>query len=400
VGAGRAAAEYRQRAEQHPWPPRWLRWLPPSLILVTTVLDHATPPRYFFGSLLSASVVLAIFAYPPLGVAATGATGCLLLAVTQQFEDYIGPMTIVALIVLGSVTVLSVVLCVVLQRGESRFRRVVAVAEAAQLALLRPLPDRIGSLRMAGFYRAADDEALIGGDLYSVRPTPFGTRVIVGDVKGKGINATQTVATVISTFQEAALLHPTLPQVADRIDVALQLDRDNPPPEPVSDTPAEPTAARAEGLADELFTTAVLLEFSPDARTVRILDRGHQPLVVIRPRATSVVETEHSLPLGMADLLTEPPGTTTCLLEPGDILLAYSDGVTEARDSTGTFYPLPERLQRHCGDRTQPVSPSDVISFLQEDVTRWAHTLDDDVIAIAFQRVRHGDPQILTPTPS
>ncbi|MEV5697252.1 PP2C family protein-serine/threonine phosphatase [Streptomyces anthocyanicus] len=350
-------------------------------------LDHATPPRYFFGSLLTASVVLAIFVYRPLGVAATGAIGCLFLAVTVQIEDYIGPMTVVALVVLGSVTLLSVVLCVMLQRAASRYRRVLAVAEAAQLALLRPLPDRIGSLRMAGFYRAADDEALIGGDLYSVRPTPFGVRAIVGDVKGKGINATQTVATVISTFQEAALLHPTLPQVADRIDVALQLDRDNPPPEPVSHTQPEHSADDAKGLVDELFTTAVLLEFTSDARTVQVLDRGHQPLLIVRRHTTSVVPAEHSLPLGMADLLTEPPGTTACRLEPGDILLAYSDGVTEARDSTGIFYPLPERLQHHYATSAQPVSPSDLISFLQEDVTRWAHTLGDDVIAIAFQRI-------------
>ncbi|BDD70840.1 membrane protein [Streptomyces lividans] len=387
MGVGRAAAEYRRQAEQHPWPPRWLRWLPPSLILVTMALDHATPPRYFFGSLLTASVVLAIFVYRPLGVAATGAIGCLFLAVTVQIEDYIGPMTVVALVVLGSVTLLSVVLCVMLQRAASRYRRVLAVAEAAQLALLRPLPDRIGSLRMAGFYRAADDEALIGGDLYSVRPTPFGVRAIVGDVKGKGINATQTVATVISTFQEAALLHPTLPQVADRIDVALQLDRDNPPPEPVSHTQPEHSADDAKGLVDELFTTAVLLEFTSDARTVQVLDRGHQPLLIVRRHTTSVVPAEHSLPLGMADLLTEPPGTTACRLEPGDILLAYSDGVTEARDSTGTFYPLPERLRHHYATSAQPVSPSDLISFLQEDVTRWAHTLGDDVIAIAFQRI-------------
>ncbi len=253
VGAGRAAAEHRQRDERHPWPPRWLRWVPPALVVATMVLDQVTPPRYFFGALLTASVVLALFTYPPLGVLAVGAAGCVLLAVTETLEDYVGPMTIAALTVLATITVLSTSLCVVRQRIESRFRRVQAVAEAVQLALLRPLPARIGPLRLAGFYRAADDEALIGGDLYSVRPTPFGIRVIVGDVKGKGISATQTVATVISSFQEAALLQPSLDQVAERIDVALQLDRDNPPAEPMGGRPArvrprEGTGAGGRGL--------------------------------------------------------------------------------------------------------------------------------------------------------
>ncbi|CAM5263850.1 Serine/threonine-protein phosphatase OS=Streptomyces tendae OX=1932 GN=GUR47_04840 PE=4 SV=1 [Streptomyces tendae] len=254
------------------------------------VLDQVTPPRYFFGSLLAASVVLALFTYPPLGVVAIGAAGCALLAVTEWLEDYIGPMTVVALTVLATVTVLSASLCVVRRRAESRFRRVQAVAEAVQLALLRPLPARIGPLRLAGFYRAADDEALIGGDLYSVRPTPFGIRVIIGDVKGKGISATQTVATVISSFQEAALLQPSLSQVAERIDVALQLDRDNPPPEPMGDGRPAYTPGRPRGRRTSVFVTAVLLEFSADARTVRILDRGHQPVFTIRHGEAAVVE--------------------------------------------------------------------------------------------------------------
>jgi hypothetical protein len=355
------------------------------------LLDQVTPPRYFFASLLTASVVLSLFTYPPFGVLAIGAAGCVLLVVTEAIEDYIGPMTIVALTVLPAVTVLSTSLCVVRRRAEKRFHRVQAVAEAVQLALLRPLPERIGPLRLAGFYRAADDEALIGGDLYSVRPTPFGTRVIVGDVKGKGISATQTVATVISSFQEAALLHPSLSQVAERIDVALQLDRDNPPMEPMGgDRPAY-MAEGTPGPADEVFATAVLLEFSADACAVRILDRGHQPLLTIRHGTASVVETDHSLPLGMGDLLTAPPRTVTHPLNPGDILIAYSDGVTEARDSAGTFYPLRERLQDHCADSAGPISPTRLVTFLEEDVARWAPTLGDDLVAIAFQSAPSGD---------
>jgi serine phosphatase RsbU (regulator of sigma subunit) len=138
-------------------------------------------------------------------------------------------------------------------------------------------------------------------------------------------------------------------------------------------------------LADELFATAVLLEFASDGGAVRILDRGHQPLLAVRGRTTSVVETEHSLPLGMADLLPGPPDTAERALEPGDILVACSDGVTEARSRTGTFYPLRERLQAYCDDGDRPVSPADLITFLQDDLARWAPTLCDDVIAIAFQ---------------
>ncbi|WP_256332599.1 PP2C family protein-serine/threonine phosphatase [Streptomyces sp. 2131.1] len=302
--------------------------------MATLVIDQLTPPRYPLGPMLSASVVLSLFTYPPAGVLATGAAGCLLLTLTQMGEDYVGPLTIISLIVLAILTLLSTWLCMVRQQTENRFRRVQTVAESVQLALLRPLPERIGPLRLAGFYRAADEEALIGGDLYSVRPTPFGLRAIVGDVKGKGIAATQTVASVISTFQEAAPLHPSLSQVAERIDAALQLDRDYPPMGPLQGAGPASSPAQATAPAEEVFATAVLLEFSDDARAVRILDRGHQPLIIVRDGDVSVVESDHSLPLGMGDLLAGPPHAVTHPLRHGDILIAYSDGITEARNAT------------------------------------------------------------------
>ncbi|MFF4173242.1 PP2C family protein-serine/threonine phosphatase [Streptomyces sp. NPDC001744] len=403
MGTGRSALEHRRQAEEHPWPPRWIRRLPPALIVVSIVLDRMTPPSYFFGSLLTASVALAIFAYPPLGVAATGAAACGLLAVAEQVEDDIGPQTITTLIVLATVTLLSVALCAVRVRTEKRFRHVQAVAEAVQLALLRPLPAQVDGVRMAGFYRAADDEALIGGDFYGVRRTSFGVRVIVGDVKGKGMDTTQTVATVLSSFREAALLQPTLAQLADRIDTAMQLDRAN--AEPLADLDGAPDSAPPEDpgepvtLADELFATAVLLEFSPDTREMRALNRGHQPLLLVGSRGTSVVRTEHSLPLGMGDLLVGQPSTATCLVKPGDILIAYSDGVTEARDRSGAFYPLLERLRAHCADSARPLSPLAIIEFLKHDLAQWAPALTDDIVAIALQpfppaqeRVTAADP--------
>lgn len=392
VGIGRSAQERRRRAAENPWPPRWIRWLPPALIAVSMFLDQVTPPYYFFGTLLTASVVLAVLAYTPLGVACTGAAGCLVLALTEAVKDNVGPLTVTTLIVLAVITVLSVALCALRFRIEKRFRRVQTVAEVVQLALLRPLPAQVGPVRMAGFYRAADDEALIGGDLYSVRRTPFGIRVIVGDVRGKGIDTTQTLTTVLSTFREAALLQPTLPQLADRIDTALKLDRDNvglypaiSGGPPVSASPNGPEDAVTP--EDELFVTAILLEFPSHSHEVRILDRGHQPLLLVGSGGTTFVETENSLPLGMGDLLVEQPRTTTRAVRPGDTLIAYSDGVTEARDHAGAFYPLRARLQAHCAGSPQPCFPDEVIDFLQRDLARWAPALTDDVVAIALQPV-------------
>ena len=64
-----------------------------------------------------------------------------------------------------------------------------AIAEATQLALLPPLPAEMTGITIAARYRSATREALVGGDLYEMIPTGQGIRVIIGDVRGKGLDA-------------------------------------------------------------------------------------------------------------------------------------------------------------------------------------------------------------------
>ncbi|MFD0385260.1 PP2C family protein-serine/threonine phosphatase [Streptomyces stramineus] len=96
-----------------------------------------------------------------------------------------------------------------------------SVAEAAQRTLLRPPPERIGPLRTAVRYLAAAAEARVGGDLYEALATPFGTRLLIGDVRGKGLAAIETAADVLGTFREAAQVEPDLAVVARRLDAAV-----------------------------------------------------------------------------------------------------------------------------------------------------------------------------------
>ncbi|MCP9946085.1 serine/threonine-protein phosphatase [Streptomyces somaliensis] len=56
-----------------------------------------------------------------------------------------------------------------------------------------------------------------------------------------------------------------------------------------------------------------------------------------------VVESGPPLGLGAAESATPPPVTVP--LEPSCVLLAYTDGVSEARDAAGEFYPLPQRVR-------------------------------------------------------
>ena len=70
-------------------------------------------------------------------------------------------------------------------------------------------------------YLAAAAEARVGGDLYEVARTPFGIRLIVGDARGKGLEAVETAADVLGVFREVAHEVYTLAEVARRIDASL-----------------------------------------------------------------------------------------------------------------------------------------------------------------------------------
>jgi sigma-B regulation protein RsbU (phosphoserine phosphatase) len=106
-------------------------------------------------------------------------------------------------------------------RQESTLREMTAVAEAAQRAVLRPVSARLGDVRFAARYVSASNAALVGGDLYEVVDSPYGVRVIVGDARGKGIDAVQLSATVMAVFRGGAITEPSMEKIARDLDTVV-----------------------------------------------------------------------------------------------------------------------------------------------------------------------------------
>src|SRR5437763_15382154 len=94
---------------------------------------------------------------------------------------------------------------------ERRLAQVIKVAEAAQRAILLPVPEQLGPVRVAVIYEGAASDAVVGGDLYGFVVTSHGLRILVGDVRGKGLDAVRMSAQVLATFRERANDHPELP---------------------------------------------------------------------------------------------------------------------------------------------------------------------------------------------
>ncbi|BBC37897.1 hypothetical protein SGFS_091910 [Streptomyces graminofaciens] len=222
-------------------------------------------------------------------------------------------------------------------------RRAREVAGAAQCVLLRPLPTRIDGLATAAAQLSADRGALVGGDLYEVIATEHGVRVVMGDVRGHGLSAIGTVAAVLGGFREAVHDEAELAGVLARLDRAL----------------ARHLRERARTEDTEEFVTVLLLEIAPDG-VIHALNCGHPwPYLLSAGRAQLLVEAEPMPPLGPFPLPAELPPTPCGQLLPGEALFLHTDGVEDARDAGGGFFPLPAVLAGIV--RTHPITPGAVL---------------------------------------
>src|SRR5208282_4055401 len=93
-----------------------------------------------------------------------------------------------------------------------------------QHAILRPLPAELGGVAFASHYQSATTAALVGGDLYDITMTQFGPRFIIGDVKGKGLDAVGRCAAVLAIFRELAFGEADLAGLAEKMDAMLSRD--------------------------------------------------------------------------------------------------------------------------------------------------------------------------------
>lgn len=248
------------------------------------------------------------------------------------------------------------------------------IAVAAQHVLLRPLPRQVGGVVVSGEYLSSSDGARVGGDFYEVLATPFGVRALIGDARGHGLPAIGLVAALLGSFREAAHHEADLTGVVHRLDGAMHRHLSQRAPgggEPLT-----------EEFAEE-FATVQLVQLSEDGRLLAV-NCGHPPPYLLGSRSGPLALGEPLPPLGLFD----PLGTdvTVCRgrLDPGEGLLLYTDGVPDARDGTGRFFPLPEALAALASGR---VCGSEVPARLRAEIVR--HTggrFEDDVAVLLLAR--------------
>lgn len=354
---------------------RIVKMLPGTLIVLGFLFDVLTPPSFTGSPFFSAAPLIAA---PLFTLRATVLTGILATFAVVVLHIYNGTsfkveaMTELATVL--TVSGLATLINIVVRRGTEQLASARGIAEAAQRAVLPTPAERIAGLQVAASYEAAQADAFIGGDLYAVQDTPYGVRLAVGDVRGKGLGAVEAVAVVLGAFREAAEDEPTLEGVAWRLERALAREGN-----------------RRDSLdAVEGFTTCVLGEIPSGAGLLRLVNRGHpEPLLLYANGGLAELPPfEPALPLGMGELGGWPDRVQEWPFPEGATLLLYTDGLTEARDGAGAFYDPAARLR----GRVFP-GPDELLSALATDVRR--HTggaATDDMALLAVSRPGAGQP--------
>jgi serine phosphatase RsbU (regulator of sigma subunit) len=270
------------------------------------------------------------------------------------------PQHLVRLADVALIGMAAVVVAGVRVRREGQMVRLTTLAEVAQRAVLPVLPAHARRTDIAVRYLSAAQDAMIGGDLYDCYHSRSHTRFLLGDVRGKGIGAVEQAARVIRAFRQAAAIQPSLDGVAEDMNDYLI---------PFFDA--------------EEFVTAMMLELT-DADHPLLVSAGHPPPLLVHPDGSSdFVDTETDLPLGLGDRYSCREFTW----QPGDRLLLYTDGVSEARDSSGAFLDLRELGPLLVGGSLEEALDR-LLRAVREHAVR--HELGDDVAVMLLEHTTTG----------
>jgi phosphoserine phosphatase RsbU/P len=228
-------------------------------------------------------------------------------------------------------------------------------AEMQRLILPRPLP-RANGIRFAANYETSRH---VGGDYYDVvRVSDDEFGILIVDVSGHGAPSAIVMAMIRAVF------HACPGSKADPAAVMQFINRQ---------------FRFMWGSA--MMATALYVVASPTSLRMRGSCCGHLPPVLLRRGNAELLQFEATLPLLLMDLESIP--SSEFVLERGDRVLFYTDGVTECEDPGESMYEIAGLLQalRSCGG----LAPEKLLEFLSADLNRFSNgreLLDDRTLLL------------------
>jgi len=338
-----------------------------GLLIVVSAVEFADGPHaHFVGLLAAVPFLAAVFAFWQT-VLVIGVLATVVGMVFVGADDPQGMAGLVNIVGIMLATGIASAVATIRQRQADRIAELQQLAAVAQQAVLRPVGPQVGALAVAGRYISATAAADIGGDLYEALDTPYGVRIIIGDVRGKGLDAVRLASIVLGSYRHVAY------ERADLKTMVADLDR-----------------AVARSVGDEDFVTCALVE--ERGGTLTIVNCGHPaPLLLRRGQVIPLEPPAPAPPLGFMPEVK----VRVERLEPGDRLLLFTDGLGEARRE-GEFFPTADRAWRLLGHGTV----GDGLASLEAALIDWVHGRLEDDIALVLLEYAGPDDGPTVPMPS
>ena len=200
-------------------------------------------------------------------------------------------------------------------------------AKRVQKASFPLPPPTISGLKFAVFYKPAHS---VGGDYYDfLRLEDAVWGFAIGDISGKGMGAALLMATLQASMRTHALRpRSTIETLMTNINRLLR-----------------------ESSPAEFFASLFYAEYQPAARVLTYINAGHNPPIVMRrnsDRCNLLMLDSGGAPVGALE--SSCYRSVTLQLEPGDLLVGYTDGITESEDPDGEPFGQHrlEELLRRC----------------------------------------------------
>jgi phosphoserine phosphatase RsbU/P len=281
------------------------------------VLDAQTDARFAAAESIMSSGVRSLMAAPLLD--SSGSHGMIVLSSRIHVRRF-AEQDLELLSALGSVAALRIRNLALAEEGARRreLEKEMAIARQIQLALL---PDQLPEIPGYSVFATNDASRAVSGDFYEFQGRDEGDEqvIVIADVSGKGM-----AASLLAASFDALLMGP--------------IEVGHPP-----DLLCERVSRRLfMKTPPERYVTAILMALDPGSGRLSYTNAGHNPGLLVRADGTVQRLEANGLPLGLFPLVEYEKVDIN--LGPGDLVVLYTDGITEAANPKGDEFGLDRLL--------------------------------------------------------